>query len=227
MNFSRFPKTIYLVALVSVIALSGCLNDNGSQISSDVRFGMQVNDFDSTLVSGNDSLRIERVRFVYGDGAVVINGDTSIVLQSSSDWLQFGVTQSSNNPIPMFRANSGTFHSFILSVQKAPLNNSNIDPDFTEDTRHSMIIEGKFNNTDFTYKMDRAFKTDLPISPAVEVPQYNASYTFLISTNLKDWFTNEGQSGFYNPKTADDTTSINDNIEHSFSIESINNAGGF
>jgi len=204
--------------------IAGCLNNNGSKVTSSVRFGFQINKFDSTLVAGNsDSVKIERVRFVYGDGAVVVNGDTSHVVPSASNWIQFSISQNSNNPIPMFQGNAGTYSNFVLSVQQAPDNNSNIDPDFTEDTRHSIIIDGKYNGKEFSYKSDRAFKTALEISPSVQVPSYNASYVFLINTSPELWFDNH-QGGFYDPKISDDSTGIINNIEQSFSIETINNS---
>jgi len=226
MKSTYFNVTSIIALVIGVITFSGCLNSNGNKISSQVRFGMQVDDFDSTLVSGNnDSLFIDRMRFVYGDGSVVIDQDTNSVVPTPTDWLQFGLNQNSGNPIAMFSASSGTFSNFVLSVQKAPTNNSNIDADFTDSTtQYSMIIEGKYNGSDFSYKMDRSFKASLEITPPVQVPQYNAAYTFLIHTSPRLWFTNH-QGGFYNPKTADDTTNINGNIENSFSIETINNSG--
>jgi len=226
MKFNHFSIISFVIVLIGAISLSGCLNDSGSQISSDISFGLQIDGFDSTLVASNDSVRIERMRFVYGNGTVVINGDTSTVLPSAANWIQFGISQASNNPILMFRANPGTFHHFVLSIQKAPANNSNIDPDFTENTRHSMIIEGKYNGSEFTYKSDRVFQIPLEIDPPVEVPDYNASYTFLISTSPRLWFINEN-GGFYNPSSAGDSTAINDNIQSAFSIEAVNNQNIF
>lgn len=226
MKYNHFSIISFTAFLIVATSLSGCLNNSGPKITSDISFGLRVDSFDSTLVASNDSLRIERVRFVYGDGTVVINGDTSSVLPSPDNWIQFGISQTGNNPIVMFRANPGTFHQFVLSIQKAPANNSNIDPDFTENTRHSMIIEGKYNGSEFTYKSDRAFQIPLEIDPPAEVPDYNASYAFLISTNPRLWFANS-DGGFYNPSTADDSTAINDNIRDAFSIETIKNQNVF
>jgi hypothetical protein len=170
------------------------------------------------MVSGNDTLQVERVRFIYGDGAAVVNGDTSSVLSVPADWLQFGVSQNTGNFIPMFRANPGTYSSFVFSVQNAPVDNTNIDPDFTEETEHSLIIEGKYNGLEFTYKSDRAFKVPLEFIPPIEVPDYNESYVFLITTSTRFWFNKFG-GGFHNPAVSEDSTAIINNIENSFAIE--------
>ncbi|HYW34379.1 MAG TPA: hypothetical protein VE868_03130 [Balneolaceae bacterium] len=214
---------IFAVTIVISLMLTGCLGSNNSRVSSQVQFGFQATNFDSTLVSANDSdsISVDRIRFVYGNGSIGINDTTAAVYQNKSNWRQYSVKATGSNPILLFRTRAaGMYSNFVFSVQKAPKNDASIDPDFTGSDRYSMIIDGTYNGTGFTYKIASAFQRSLPITPVANVPKYNASYIFMVKTDVQNWFVNSN-GGFYNPNSTSDTTSINQQIMGSFHLQTI------
>jgi hypothetical protein len=229
------------VLLAGVFFLSGCLGSGNNQRSSIAQFGLRVDagqnpyNFDSTLVSGNDSLKVQRFRFVFGGDSLVVNDSTLAVIGDKSKWISFSVPNTRGlNPVVLFPSRIiGTYHQFIFSVEKAREKASNIDPEFTANNHHySMIIEGKYNGKDFTYKSNKAFTKSFNLGP-VDLPKYNARYAFILTTDVSTWFSKNtsGGGGFYNPNDAKKSSSTLDSlfskrIKNSFHLETHSNQPG-
>jgi hypothetical protein len=228
------------VILAGVFFLSGCLGSGNNQYSSSAQFGVRVDagqnpyDFDSTLVSGNDSLTVQRFRFVFGGDSLVVNDSTLAVIGKKSKWTSFSVPNTRGlNPVVLFPSRiTGTYHKFIFSVQQAPKNATNIDPEFTSNGHHySLIIQGKYNGENFTYRSNKSFVKSFSLGP-VDLPQYNARYAFIITTDVSTWFSKNpgGGGGFYNPRDANSSSKLDSlfskRIKNSLQLEKHSNQPG-
>lgn len=208
----------FLPVITAIFLLSGCLGSGSNQYSSVVKFGFRVDagqntyNFDSTLVSGNDSLTIQQFRFVIGADSLVLNDSTYAIPQHKSKWQSVSVpAQQRLNPILLFPLGAiGTYSTFIFTVPKASNKAAKIDPDFTSNGHHySMIIDGTYNGQNFTYKSDVPFSRSFFLGP-IDLPKYNATYIVIVAADVTGWFSKNpgGSGGFYNPAMANDSTAL-------------------
>ena len=80
-----------------------------------------------------------------------------------------------------------------------------------------MIISGNYNGEQFTYKSERDTTLTYPFNPAIEVPEFNQVFGFLITNDTSRWFF--GPNGLLDPNDPQNSKEINDNIFQSFQID--------
>src|SRR5699024_9772755 len=115
----------------------------------------------------------------------------------------------------------GTYQAFdfkIIQAADSLKDQIPISDIFNDNGHYSVVIQGTYNGSDFTFKSKKSFESKLPIEPPIEIPQHNAIVHFIVYANVKDWFLNNS-GGFYDPSDTTNRAAINANIQRSFSIK--------
>ncbi len=228
---NRTVLTCFTV-FAALILCTSCLPD-AADPPSQLFVGVQLNDIDSILTAGEDSLVVNRVRLIHGDSFFRINADSTIQLVLER---QLTFPPNSANgieyiyPAPRPRSSSvfpeGVYQSLTFKIVRAgavPDTVPDYNPDdvFTDGGNYSLVINGTFNGNDFTYKAARNFIYEFEFIPPVSVTTEPLLYQFLISSNIESWFRNTGGQGFLNPAENQNDSLINANIDASFTIEQL------
>lgn len=222
-----FLKSIVLPGVLSIltlISISSCLPDVGEPVSS-LNFKFHIFGLDSTMTAGADSLDVNRVRLIQGESFFTIDSDSTapvsgfVCQMNFSDVITTRTLYRSGFPKFIF-----TDFTFKIIRAKGVENDSgeppfNPDEIFTSEGSYSIIVEGTYNDEDFTFKASKGFDFDLPLIPPIAVSEESKNYALLLSTDLEEWFENDTGDGFIDPSDAANTTAIYNNIETSFEIE--------
>lgn len=216
---SAIKKSIYIaLLLITPILISSCLTSE-TQVTSQVQVGLELRNFNDTLRSGQDTLTIDNVRMILGTSYFINENGDSLFFNQSARQLEYA-SQTTN---PLLLASGafpeGSYSSISLTFPKAPAGfQGAIAPDFYEnDKRYTLIVNGTINSESYTFKSERVFEPTFTFQPAIDVPQYNESFGFLVYSDVMSWFS--GANGILDPREADNSTAINDNIEQSFAID--------
>lgn len=210
---------IFALLLITPLLISSCLSGE-SQVTSRVQVGLEMQNFDDTLRTGQDTLTVNNVRLILGASYFLNSNDDSLYFNQSARQVEFGGQQSQNPALLASGAfPEGAYSSITLTIPKAPeQTQAFIDEDFIEDgKRYTIIVQGELNSQPYTFKSERVFEPLFTFQPAIDVPQYNEAFGFLISSDVLGWFS--GNSGILDPTNPDNSTQINDNIEQSFTID--------
>lgn len=210
-------QNIFLILAIFLLPfLTSCLPEAGTEQPSDIQIGLQIDGFENTFKAGEDSITVARVRLIHGNSFFVRGGDS---LRITGQQAQFNFDAASTNPQAILSRTpfpEGTYSELTLKVTRANEGNPNIDSEFYIDKQSSMIIEGTYNGSEFTFKSGKNYTVPFPFQPNVTVPENNESFIFIISTNMSDWFVDEGSQSLLDPGNADNAEAINQNINDSF-----------
>lgn len=212
-------KKNILVAFLFIVpfALMSCLASGPNQVSSQVQVGFELASFDDTLTAGQDTILFESVRFILGDSFFVGGTDTdSLIINRQPRQIDFELN--SSNPLAIVGGGfpEGTYQQLAFSIPKAPESDPLIDNDFVDgNTRFTLIAEGTYNGFPFTYRSERVFQVSFSLNTTV--PEFNQAFTFILSNDVRGWFLSG--SGLLDPRDADNSKEINDNIEQLFTID--------
>jgi hypothetical protein len=220
-----------ILALAMVGFLSSCLgngNNRGAtvlQVALQLRGVTSIAGGDTTLTSGSDSLTITTLRLVHGDSHLIHQSDTrtdtliynpTVVTFSTQPGSAGGLTGNTQG-LSLSRGNqfAGLYNEMDFKIVQAPDSKNGSFPGvFYQGGNYSMIIQGTYNKSNFTFKSERNFQQQLPLSLQL---QQNKNATILIYTDVRKWFLNNN-GGFYDPSDTTNTSAINDNIQGSFQI---------
>ncbi len=227
-NYSSKTFLTCFFTVTTLILLTSCFPD-AAEPGSSLRIPVQLNDLDSTLTAGDDSLTVERVRFISGLNYFTIGEDSIIYLTGIITQLSFSLDLEDNVELiyPFAGIPEGVYQALTFKIIRAPesvpdsIRVGPIDPIFTEDGRYSLIINGSYNGEEFTYKTTEEFVYNFEFIPPVSVNSGGKAYVFLISANIESWFRKDEGAGFLNPTDNENKALINANIAESFTIEQL------
>ncbi len=214
-NFTITKSLAYFSAIISFLFLTSCLNDVDNSQPTQFQIGMEIQNVDSSFTVGQDSMYIESVRIILGVFNFETDSETLSLKDSTGVQLSFEPqTPNYQNPrrIAGGQFPDNNYQSINITFPKAPENSSNIDSDFTggDGKSYTIIAEGTYNGSDFTYKSERNFENSFPLSLST-IPEEDAFFGFLIQTDVRDWF--RGGQGLLDPTASENSEQINDNIE--------------
>ncbi|HLR76118.1 MAG TPA: hypothetical protein VK106_00560 [Balneolaceae bacterium] len=204
-----------------------------SEPASQLVIGVQVNDIDSTLKADNDSLTVEEIRFIHGKSFFTISEDSTIQLTGRAHQLSYkGTTRQGTQLIYPFPPGApspfpeGVYQGLTFKIVRAESVSDDTpgfdpDPAFTNGGNYSIIINGTYNDKDFTFKASKGFEYNFKFTPPVSVSSEAKVYRFLISTDLSDWFKAENADALLDPSIDENKTLIYDNIQSAFTIEQV------
>jgi hypothetical protein len=235
-TFKHILTGIVLLGMVGIF--SSCLSGNSSTHSVIVAYlrlkgaTTQSGQADTTLVAGGDSLTITNIRLIAGHSYLLRQSNSGSGVDSlrlPAQMVRFSSRPTSTSRQPgnivglggSNRGNlKGTYQALDFRIIQAD-NKKQIQPPpddiFYDGGRYSLVIQGKYDNADFTFKSKHNFQQTLPITPPVTLPKTNAQAIFIVSANVKNWFLSNG-GGFLDPSDSSNTAAINANIQNSFQI---------
>lgn len=218
-------KVLFLIFISLLI--SSCLSDTGSQVQSRIQIGLRMDSIGDTVSAGDDILTFKNVQLIHGL-SFFVRGEENLPISQQAQQFQFD--GNSTNPqalLPVTIFPEGTYQEFNLQIPRAPEGNALIDPAFFADDgrRFTIVLNGTFNDSTFRYRSERIFEIPFEFDPDVSVPEFNTAFTFIISTDIRGWFSTGGQ-GFLDPRIDNNSTAINNNIGESFRIEQIDQGDG-
>lgn len=221
-NLSIKNSLFCALLCITPLILSSCLSGGENQISSRVQVGLELQSLDDTLRAGQDSILIDNIRLILGE-SYLLESEDSLFINRSESPSQIDFDEQSANPVLLARGAfpEGTYEQIKLTIPKAPTESSGLirdHEDFVEgDIRYTLIVEGTYNGETFTYKSERVFEPEFPFQPAIEVPEFNQAFAFLITNDVAGWFLSG--NGLLDPSNPDNSTEINDNIDQLFTID--------
>jgi hypothetical protein len=218
-------KVLFLIFISLLI--SSCLSDTGNQAQSRIQIGLRMDSIGDTVSSAGDTLTFENIQLIHGLSFFIRDQDTLLIANQVQP---FQFDANSTNPQALLSLTifpEGTYQEFNLQIPRALEGNALIDPAFfgEEGRRFTIVLNGTFNDSTFRYRSERIFEFPFQFNPDVSVPEFNAAFTFIISTDIRGWFSTGGQ-GFLDPRIDNNSTAINDNIGESFRIEQIDQGDG-
>lgn len=216
-------RSVFLTLLVALpLLVSSCVSNSETSFPSQVQLGMEVAYLDSTYKLNGDSIRVQEVRFIIGDSFFLTSNDDSVFTTNQTGMVTFDENTPNPGGITGRNFPAAVYEGFTLTIPKAPTNNQAIADDFvTDGKRYTIIAEGTYNGESFKYKSERAIEPEFTLSPPLQVSETNERYTFLVRTDVRDWFTDNQSQQLYDPGVADNSTAINDNIEGGFSFHQL------
>jgi hypothetical protein len=222
-----------IVAIGMVGFFSSCLSNNNTR-NSQIAVLLQLKGTtkqsgraDTILVAGKDSLTISNLRLIHGRSRLIRQSDS---LTLPVQMLRFSSTPSTNPRIQSGNRNvlvqsnaqiiPGTYKAFDLKIIQAADSLKNQIPIadiFNDNGHYSIVIQGEYDGSDFTFKSKKGFDRKLAIKPQIDIPQHNAVVHFIVSASVRNWFLNNS-GGFYDPSDSTNRAAINANIQNSFQI---------
>lgn len=224
MNFSKKLLLLPLLAIFFASCLNTTQQDNQN---NQLVLTLELTDINNEIVSGEDTVNIGQLRFLYGETDLRNSNDTLVI---NENILQI-THQFTNDELKGLAR--GTFESdeifnrLIFEIKKAELSDtgqgSNFDEDAfiegeSEDQRYSMIIDGSYNGNEFTYKSTRNFDFEFNIQDDSDGAQGSLLYSLPVKAEVSFWFLNENGDGLLDPRVADNASAINENIQQSFNL---------
>lgn len=223
MNFS---KKLLLLPFLAIF-FSSCLDSSQPDQDNQLVLTLELTDINNEIVTGQDTINIAQLRFLYGETNLRSNNDTLVV---NENILQI-THQFTNDELKGLAR--GTFESdeifnrLIFEIKKAEQSDtgsgSNFDEEAfiegdSEDQRFSMIINGAYNGNEFTYKSTRNFDFEFTIQIDSDGTAGSLLYSLPIRADVASWFTNDTGDGLLDPRVTDNASAINENIQQSFSL---------
>lgn len=219
--------------LVAAIFLSSCLNGSEQNEQRDqLTLTFNLENASSEITAGDDTLSINLIRFLVGNNymyndsgdTLLINRNVYQVNYSTTDGLSQELIQ-----IAQGSFSSETIYSNLkFEIKKAEAaysENPNIDDAFTEEggelenQRFSMIIDGTYNNSPFSFKSTQNFAYSFPFPDLTGGSGGNLIYNLFVQTDVSSWFLNSEGTALLDPSLSDNETSINQNIESSIELD--------
>ncbi len=218
-KFNAIRLLFSFFTLSVIFILTSCLPDTSDQ-SSFLQIGVEIEGIDSTLTAGNDSLMVDRVLMLHGRSFFVIDEDSTIELTGQIEPLSY--ESDSQEILGIYNSifPEGVYEALTFKIVPATEDIPRF-PEFTEGGEFSIIVDGTYNDTSFTFKSEREFTYPFQFIPPVSVSETLERFLFIISANTASWFKKRGESGYYNPLQAANDSLINENIEQSFTIEQL------
>ena len=211
------------VALFLLLFTVSCLNSGQQEQPDQVLVTFTFNNLNEEVSAGGDSLRILNLRFLVGPSYLIQGQTDSLALNLNTYQVSHRLLEDETKGL-----NSGTFNSdvvyniFSFVIKQATGDETNIDPAFVDgdadSERYSMIIEGSYNGTEFTFKSTRNFAFDFPIDELQQESVTSLFYNLSLSTDIRNWFLNSDGSGLLSPSLSSNRSQINDNIASSIQL---------
>lgn len=110
---------------------------------------------------------------------------------------------------------AGFYDEFELEIEKPDDDAAVNDPDFKDATgKYSVVVKGKYNGADFTFRSKEDFEIKIDLDPALEIKESGNSI-LVLTVDFSRWF--KGLNGDdLDPGDPMNTGRINENIEKSF-----------
>lgn len=221
-----FTNKIFLICFLTAASFSlftSCLPEPSEPLSRLViRVGLT--NIDSTLTTGDETLRVTRVRFIHGRSFFTISQDSIILLTGRIRQLEFG-TDFGGATAFIYRdyIRKGVYKALTFKITRAKAGEGQrlYDPDaiFTNEGNYSIIINGEFNGKEFIFKGTKKFATKFELNPPLSITDKAKFYKYLIVADLKSWFKKETGKGFLDPTDDKNKKAIYNNIAKSFTIK--------
>jgi hypothetical protein len=195
----------------------------------------------ATLATGEDTLRIDTM-YVFQGNSKFILASRSLPMPRIRPLLYFRTTDLTvfignmrplidgniHNPVfyNMGKKYAGTYKA--LHLKMSPISYPPVDSNLPflnkkqtkavfEGGPYSIIINGTYNDSKFTFKSKKEFDISLKLNPPVHIDSVNDVASITVVSNVLKWFKN-GNS-LLNPSDTSNKSVINANIANSFSIE--------
>lgn len=217
LNKKIFSSLIVLIA----VFLTSCLPDSETRQPSDIQVGLELEGFENNITLGDDSLNVENIRLVHGLSFFIRGTDTLPVQLQPGQFTFSAFTQNPQAILPINIFPEGTYTQFDLKIKKVENVTPNIDPEFYTDKNSSMIIEGTYNGSSFTFKSGKNFSVPFPFQPNIHVPKFNERFIFIISADIGTWFVDGDNQRLFDPSDSENAVEINTNISNSFKCNQI------
>lgn len=220
-RFGEHMKTLplfYFMFLLVPITIVSCLPENNGDSRARVRVILELENANEIITAGGDTLGIAILKFVHGE-SYFLSGSDTLLLKESPEIVIHQNGQNSSKLLVDGIVREGSLQELVFVVEQAPASVQNIDPDFIAgDTLFSLVVEGFYGDSVFSFRSTKRFSSAYELSPPVEADA-NALYQILLSTDISSWFLNSEGSGLINPTDSAGVANINDNIEGSFRLE--------
>lgn len=220
MKFSKTHVSLcsLIISIALLFTLSSCLPDNNNADSgSQVRVFLNLENINNVVTAGGDSLEISTLKFIHGNSFFLSSSDTVLFKENP----EIIVHQSGQDSIKILAdgvIREGSLDKVVFVIEQPPPSVQNIDPDFMAgDTLYSMVIEGTYKDSAFTFKSTRNFISSFELAPPLEA-ESNSLFQLILATDVSSWFLSEDGQAIINPA---DSAAINNNIEGSFRLEDI------
>ena len=149
-------RKIYLLALLLIF--SSCLKTDRVEIEKRVESLYQVTNFNKWVIRGSDSLKINELKFLIDDFSIITTD--SVVLQKSENVppLIYGYYEATGGDQLVFSVGLGFgklkgFEKYNVLVTPADRQQPVTDSDFFDnDNSYSVVIKGRYNSSDFTFR---------------------------------------------------------------------------
>lgn len=209
---------VLLFILSSSLFLTSCLTGNEQQ-DNPSRFAIdfQLENASETQITEEDTLEISEVRFLQGQVVLRTTAADSAVLFSDVGLYSYPVPHSELARILTGNLAGGIYDTMSYAIEKAAADNTNIPDEFVdgegEDERYSMIILGRFNQSDFEYKSTEFFNLEFGLGSPVDVPENNTTLTLGVNFDIHQAFLDSAGSNLLDPSDPDNAELIDSNIE--------------
>jgi hypothetical protein len=224
-----------IVAVGMIAVLSSCLSNN-TKSSSVVQAYLQLNEAtsiagsDTMLTAGNDSITITTVRLFNGKSTLIRQQNStpiplgpSVVRFSTVSSAAGGLTGNTQSLIGRGYSGpqlAGVYHEVDFNIDQAPDSLKDVlKTIFYDGGNYSMIIKGKYDNSEFTFRSEQNFHQQLSQFTPVQLPEYNAGVAFIVQADVRGWFLNNNGQGFLDPSDSKNAAAINANIQGSFHVK--------
>ncbi|HEX6981701.1 MAG TPA: hypothetical protein VF181_02975 [Balneolaceae bacterium] len=210
----------FILSVAILATFTSCLPDNnGDSSRSEVRVVLDFENANNVMTAGGDSLVIGILKFIHGNSFFSGNGDT-LLLKESPEILIHQNGQNSAKILAAGIVRDVSLNEITFNIEQAPPTVQNIDSDFIRgDTLYSMVIEGFYQDSAFTFKSTRDFSATFELAPPLEA-ESNSFFEIILVTDVSSWFINEDGS-LIDPRDSTGVAAINDNIEGSFRLENV------
>jgi len=215
----RFLISILTVTLFASIMLIGCESSTSPSAETprlQLQFQAKISSLNANQllkVTDQNLIVIEEVKFFVDEMDLAGTRGTEdfeveeFIVNLPLDGTPLTIT---DQTIP-----AGFYDEFELEIEKPDDDAAVNDPDFKDETgKYSVVVKGKYNGEDFTFRSREDFEIEIDLDPALEIEESGNSI-LVLTIDLSRWF--KGLNGEdLNPGDSGNTNRINQNIEKSF-----------
>jgi hypothetical protein len=191
---------------------------------------------DTTLKAGSDSITVTSVQLFNGgsklirqEGSSAIPLGPSVVKFSSvsnSSSRRTGDTQPLRNGYRSPQL-AGVYQELDFHIDQVPDTlKDQINANFYDGGNYSLLIKGKYDGSEFTFKSEHNFHETLSQFTPVTLPEQNSGVAFIVHADIKSWFLDKNGDGFLDPSDSQNMSAINVNIHGSFQVKPCGSVSG-
>lgn len=212
--------TFYFVVLL----IGSCVQTPDPDKPKRISYIFNVAHVGDTLSVNQDTVHVNEIKILVDKFNLQM--PDSAKLQSSADAIIMNYNQQNNDEDELVLGVNIGFEDFKrflgLELFIAPPNaNDNIQDDefFGSSGNFSIIMKGKYNNDDFTYKSDANFREVLPFGNPVRLEGGKKTLALRVLLDIEDVLIDETANLIYDPGNSDNKTVIDSLVQTSLEID--------